>query len=242
MSKKQDTTAVVKRRDDALVAPAKATSVIARLAERYGVDQGKMLECLKATAFKGPATNEQLMALCIVAEQYGLNPWTREIYAFPDKANGIVPVVGVDGWSKIINAHPQFDGMDFEQDDGESCTCTMHRKDRAHPVVISEYMTECKRNTSPWGSHPRRMLRHKATIQCARLAFGFTGIYDQDEADRIIAARDVRSSNPYSKGSPLAGLELPEHEPEAAGDKTEDDKPIAEAPPPPEEFTDDLPL
>jgi len=29
------------------------------------------------------------------------------------------------------------------------------------------------------------MLRHKAMIQCARIAFGFGGIYDQDEAERI---------------------------------------------------------
>jgi len=29
-------------------------------------------------------------------------------------------------------------------------------------------------------------LRHKTMIQCARLAFGFAGIYDQDEAERII--------------------------------------------------------
>jgi predicted transcriptional regulator len=29
------------------------------------------------------------------------------------------------------------------------------------------------------------MLRHKALIQCARLAFGYTGIFDQDEAERI---------------------------------------------------------
>jgi len=29
------------------------------------------------------------------------------------------------------------------------------------------------------------MLRHKAMIQAARLAFGFVGIFDQDEAERI---------------------------------------------------------
>jgi hypothetical protein len=51
-----------------------------------------------------------MMALLIVADQYGLNPWTKEIYAFPDKSNGIVPVVGVDGWARIINTHEQFDG------------------------------------------------------------------------------------------------------------------------------------
>ena len=34
--------------------------------------------------------------------------------------------------------------MKFEQDD-ESCTCIMYRKDRTHPVEVTEYMSECKR-------------------------------------------------------------------------------------------------
>lgn len=147
---------------------------------------------LKATAFKGPATDAQMTALLIVANQYGLNPWTKEIYAFPDSRNGIVPVVGVDGWSRIINSHPQFDGMDFEYD-AESCTCVIHRKDRSHPVRVTEFMEECKRkNVGPWESHPRRMLRHKAMIQAARLAFGYTGIFDQDEAERIRESAAVK--------------------------------------------------
>jgi phage recombination protein Bet len=149
-----------------------------------------MLTTLKATAFKGEVSNEQMMALLIVADQYGLNPWTKEIYAFPDRQNGIVPVIGVDGWARIINSHDQFDGMDFEQD-AESCTCIIYRKDRGHPVRVTEYMAECRRsNVGPWNSHPRRMLRHKAMIQCARLAFGFVGVYDQDEAERIVE-RDI---------------------------------------------------
>ena len=81
-------------------------------------------------------------------------------------------MIGVDGWSRIINSHDQLDGMIFKQDD-ESCTCTIFRKDRQHPVEVTEYMSECKRNVGPWLSHPKRMLRHKAMIQCARLAFGF---------------------------------------------------------------------
>lgn len=160
-------------------------SLLGKIAAKYSVDPSKMLTTLKATAFKGDVSNEQMMALLIVADQYGLNPWTKEIYAFPDRQNGIVPVIGVDGWARIINSHDQFDGMNFEQD-AESCTCTIYRKDRAHPIQVTEYMAECKRNVGPWQSHPRRMLRHKAMIQCARLAFGFVGVYDQDEADRII--------------------------------------------------------
>lgn len=148
-------------------------------------DGAGLVETLKATAFKGQVSDAQMTALMVVANQYGLNPWTKEIYAFPDKNNGIVPVVGVDGWSRIINEHPQFDGLDFEQDE-ESCTCIIYRKDRNHPIKVTEWMSECKRNAGPWLSHPKRMLRHKALIQCARLAFGYGGIYDQDEAERIV--------------------------------------------------------
>lgn len=168
------------------VAQLKPNSLSARMADRFGVDPQEMMTTLKATAFKGQVSDAQMQALLIVADQYGLNPWTKEIYAFPDKNNGIVPVVGVDGWSRIINANPQFDGMDFEQDD-ESCTCIIHRKDRNHPIKVTEWMAECRREgVGPWKSHPKRMLRHKAMIQCARLAFGYTGIFDEDEAQRIV--------------------------------------------------------
>lgn len=156
-------------------------------------DAQELVAVLKATAFKGQVSDAQMTALLVVANQYGLNPWTKEIYAFPDKNNGIVPVVGVDGWSRIINSHAQFDGMDFEQDE-QSCTCSIYRKDRSRPVRVTEYMAECRRaNAGPWQSHPRRMLRHKAMIQCARLAFGFVGIYEQDEAERIIEGEVVRA-------------------------------------------------
>lgn len=151
-----------------------------------GVDGRELVETLKETAFRGQVGDSQMAALLIVAEQYGLNPWTKEIYAFPDRQNGIVPVVGVDGWARIINGNSNFDGMEFVQDD-ESCTCKIYRKDRSHPTAVTEYMSECRRdNVQPWKTHPKRMLRHKAMIQCARIAFGFGGIYDEDEAERIV--------------------------------------------------------
>lgn len=163
-----------------------------KLAATLDMGDGKgLIETLKATAFKGQVSDAQMTALMVVANQYGLNPWTKEIYAFPDKNNGIVPVVGVDGWARIINSHPMFDGMDFEQDE-QACTCIIHRKDRSHPIRVTEYMGECRRaNVGPWQSHPKRMLRHKAMIQCARIAFGYGGIYDFDEAERIVEATTI---------------------------------------------------
>lgn len=191
--------------------PHPSTSVTVRLAQRFGVDAEKMLTTLKATAFRGEITSEQMMALCVVADQYGLNPFTKEIYAFPDSKTGaIVPVVGVDGWSRIINTNPNFDGMDFADGplDGnkvpEWIECAIYRKDRQHPVKVREYFAEVYREFKkdgkvvfgPWQSHPRRMLRHKAMIQCARVAFGFVGIFDEDEAERIIDVTPDRPALP----------------------------------------------
>jgi phage recombination protein Bet len=187
-------------------APPK-TSLLARMADRFGVDPDKMLTTLKATAFRGDVGNEQMMALLVVAEQHGLNPWTKEIYAFPDRNNGIVPVVGVDGWARIINGHSQCNGIQFkEADDGAWIECTIFRKDREHPTSAREWLVECKRDTGPWKSHPRRMLRHKALIQCARIAFGFGGIYDQDEAERIVEAVSVDAKRIDPRGD-LSGVD-----------------------------------
>lgn len=175
-------------------------SLSGKLAARFGMeaDQAELIDTLKATAFRQDGnqqiTDAQMTAMLIVANQYGLNPWTKEIYAFPHKGS-IVPIVGVDGWARIINDHPMFDGMDFAQDE-ESCTCRIYRKDRSHPVQVTEYLSECKKSGSqPWSSHPRRMLRHKALIQCARLAFSYSGIYDEDEAERIVE-KDVTPPSP----------------------------------------------
>ena len=43
-------------------------------------------------------------------------------------------------------------------------------------------MEECYRQTDTWKMKPRRMLQHKTAIQCARYAFGLSGIIDEDEA------------------------------------------------------------
>jgi phage recombination protein Bet len=179
-----------------LVEHMKAKKLTERLAEKFGIDPDNMMKSLRATAFNAPnISNEQLVALCVVSEQYGLNPWLKEIYAYPAKGGGIIPVVGVDGWARIINSNPAFDGMDFDQTD-ESCTCTIHRKDRSHPVRVTEWMSECrKEGIGPWMTHPKRMLRHKAMIQCARIAFGFAGIYDPDEAERVVEGEVIREES-----------------------------------------------
>ncbi len=195
------------------------TSLIEKFADKFGIEPNKMLASLNATAFKQKdetsITNEQMMALLVVANEYGLNPWTKEIYAFPTKGGGIVPIVGVDGWCRIINENKNFDGMEVSQSDktvtldgGKECPvwmeCSIHRKDRSHPTVIREYLDEVYRPPfkprgkdyvvdGPWQTHTKRFLRHKTMIQCARIAFGFSGVYDQDEGERIIEGENLNT-------------------------------------------------
>lgn len=175
---------------------AKPSAMLA-LANRCNVSPDKVTNALTKTVFKG-AKPEELLALVVVANEYNLNPFTREIYAFPAKGGGIVPVVSIDGWLNIINSHPQYDGMDEEYaPDGSWCKVSIHRKDRAHPTVHTEFLEECKRNTEPWKQHTRRMLKWKAIIQAGRIAFGFSGIQDEDEAREtagIKSAEDQESA------------------------------------------------
>ena len=182
-------------------------SPIFGLASRFEIEPTKLVDVLRGTVIKPDkngraATNEEVAAFCIVANQYGLNPFTREIHAFVSGDKGVVPIVGIDGWTHIVNSCPQFDGCEFtdvaaQNGMPESIVCKMFVKGRSHPVAVTERFSECKRNTIPWNTMPWRMLRHKAYMQAARYAFGLSGIFDEDEA------RDMGNISIVDKPDPL---------------------------------------
>jgi phage recombination protein Bet len=162
------------------------------MANRFSVSTETMQNIIMNTIMPNRGngvTNEQFVSFVAVANEYGLNPLTKEVYAFPAKGGGIQPIVSIDGWLRIINSHPQFNGMVFEdmREDGKliAVKCKIYKKEIDHPVEVVEYMEECYQpNKEPWKKWPSRMLRHKAAIQCGRYAFGLSGIIDPDEAER----------------------------------------------------------
>jgi phage recombination protein Bet len=169
--------------------PAKP-SLIGALARQYEMDPAEFFRVIKATIMPSDATQEQTAAFLMVAKEFGLSPLLKEIHAFRNKkSGGIIPVISVDGWSAMVNRHPQFDGCEFSYENGETgviaITCQIWRKDRSRPVTITEFMTECRRSTDAWDATPSRMLRHRAFMQCARLAFGFSGAYDDETAESL---------------------------------------------------------
>jgi phage recombination protein Bet len=198
------------------VSPSRA-SITETMASKYGMSPAPFEATVRAMCSPpGKAlTREEFATFLLTANKYNLNPLMREIYALPKKGGGIVPTVSIDGWMHLANAHPAFDGLEFESEfdqDGTlvSTTCILHRKDRAHPTRLTELFSECFRDTDPWKAMPNRMLRHKAAIQATRYAFSFAGIYDEDEAARF--AQEVQPAITSLRANHVRAEEYPQDE------------------------------
>lgn len=202
--------------------PLAIATPLRAMAQRLQVDEDRITAILTSTVMKPDkngvvASPEEVLAFAIVANEHQLNPFKKEIYAFSSRG-AVVPIVSIDGWSNIVHRNDKFDGCSFEEhedSDGkvEAITCHMHVKGLDSPVSIKERLNECRRNTEQWKGMPCRMLRHKAFIQAARIAFSLGGIYDEDEGrDQL---RNDRPLEPPRRKIVDADV-TPEAPPEAA--------------------------
>lgn len=191
----------------------RTTSPFQVMAGRLNIDESAVKNLIINSLMKAKnganVSDDEIFAFMAISNEYRLNPITKEIYAFNNRG-AIQPIVSIDGWLKVINSHPQFDGMEFDDqvnDDGEllAVTCSIFRKDRTKPTQVTEYMNECRGTSEPWKKWPARMLRHKAAIQGARYAFGLSGIVDPDEAERIESTADqpMRRLEPVPEAQPV---------------------------------------
>ena len=78
--------------------------------------------------------------------------------------------IAIEGCSKLLNTHPQFNGPVFNQADSliedipEWMECSIYRKDRIPPITIREYLVEVRSDKVIWQKMPRRKLRYR-TLQ-----------------------------------------------------------------------------
>jgi phage recombination protein Bet len=186
------------KQEVAVVGDKTSKNAITALAQRLQISAEELNKTLRETAFKECKTEAQFIAALVVANTYGLNPLLKEVTAFPGSGGGVIPVVMIDGWISLVTRHPKYNGVKLTENRNpegkpnksgtivDSITVEFYVKGQEFPVVVTEYMDECWDGTkNPWKKWPIRMLRHKAYIQGARVAFGFSGIYDEDEKDRI---------------------------------------------------------
>src|ERR1700744_5275113 len=120
---------------NAIVKSESKMMLLPYMADKYSLLPDEFAKTVRATCGLASATPEQFAAFLIVCKEYSLNPLTKEIYAFPGKGGGVVPIVSIDGWVNLVNSHPQCDGFDMVAELDQyseliSSTCTMYRKDR----------------------------------------------------------------------------------------------------------------
>lgn len=121
------------------------------------------------------APKQTLLTLLRIAREHNLDPLKEEVALALYGDSHWQAYITVDGYSKILNRHPEFDGIVFSQSGDESngipdwMECSIYRKDRSQPIVIREYFEEVKGAQAIWQKMPRRMLRHRVMQQCTRL-------------------------------------------------------------------------
>jgi hypothetical protein len=146
---------------------------LARAAAGLGIDEGELKAWIDLQ-IEVPA--KTILTILRSMQNLHLDPLCDEI-GFTQYDDGQWQVfITIEGCSKLLNQHPQFNGLVFTQADTlidgvpEWMECTIYRKDRTVPTTVREYLTEVRGENPIWQKMPRRMLRHRALQQCVRLA------------------------------------------------------------------------
>jgi hypothetical protein len=127
---------------------------------------------------QGLAPKQTLLALLRLAKGHMLDPLKEEVALALYEDCHWQAYITIEGYSKILNNHPAFDGISFSESEENInaipiwMECTIYRKDRSQPTMVREYFEEVKSDQAIWQKMPRRMLRHRVMQQCARLAMG----------------------------------------------------------------------
>lgn len=142
-----------------------------------------------------------------VADRLGLDPLERDLIALEQREPPTASVsfmITLDGWVKLLHRHPRFRGLSFEEGPIDEHglplwqSCILYWEGFTCPWVVREWASEHRSLHESWLTHPRRMLRHKALTQCARLALGVGGGFWA-----VGAQLDVNPESPFELGDGL---------------------------------------
>lgn len=175
----------------------------------------KIIETIRKTVAVG-ADDVELAMFLELAKSAGLNPFKRELWLIK-AGNRAQIMVGLNGYLKIANLHPQFDGMEITLDSNEkgellSATCKVHRKDRKYPSTGIALMKEYRKSTPIWSQMPSVMLGKVAKCIAIREAFPLetAGTYAEEEMPPQYAALALEEpAKPEPKVVTVAGYTQP---------------------------------
>ncbi|OCL28640.1 hypothetical protein U472_00345 [Orenia metallireducens] len=159
-------------------------------------------DVIKRTVAKG-ANNDEFEMFMHLAKQYGLDPFQKEIFFWKYGSDPTI-MTSRDGYLKIANNHPQFDGhvadVVHENDsfeklmDGVKHTynlknrgkiigayCLVYRKDRKFPVYVFAPYEEYKKSSQVWRQYASAMILKCAESMALKRAFSVSGLVSREE-------------------------------------------------------------
>lgn len=176
--------------------------------QKYTTEQRQLIlsTCAKL------ATKEEFETFMYLCEQYGLDPIKKEIWFI--KYGSATPIIQTsrDGYLKIANTHPQFDGLEsdvvyqgdtllkrqngsilisyadehmkFEKGKLRGAFCNVFRKDRSIAVSIFVSIQDyAKDGSTIWKQYPNAMILKVAESMALKRAFAISGLVTKEEIE-----------------------------------------------------------
>lgn len=173
-------------------------NAVAVTTDQNKVTQELLMDYLKT--MNKNLTDSQVKQFLAVAGTFGLNPWKKEVYPVvyknKDGSYDMSIVTGYEVYLKRAEMNQSYDGYEIKWQgsfakgsvtkhgkngdytvsalvpQGEvSCTCTVYRKDRQHPISEQVFFDEYDQGNSMWQTKPRTMLKKVAIVSAFRKAF-----------------------------------------------------------------------
>lgn len=158
-------------------------------------------QVIKNTVAKN-ANKQEFEMFMHLAKTYQLDPFQKEIFFW--KYGGDTTIMtSRDGYLKIANRHPQFDGLvsdvvrekdNFEKTEQgvkhqygtkrgtiTGAYAMVYRKDRSYPVYVYAPYGEYKANKKVWKQYPSAMILKVAESMALKRAFSISGLVSRSE-------------------------------------------------------------
>lgn len=151
----------------------------------------------RITSYK-PITKEQVLAVITMANKYGIDPTSTDVFAFVVRGKNGRPDtftmgLGISAWAKILDARHcsfRFEILQYSQFTNEA------EETIVYPAVIKAVITRPDGSSGEWivnysevaggnplyRSEPTQMMQVRALARCARVMCGLGSVYDVAEA------------------------------------------------------------
>jgi phage recombination protein Bet len=159
------------------------------------------LETLRRTV-AGDASSDEFKMFIYLAKNYGLDPFNKEIFFWKKDGKPTI-MTSRDGYLKIADRHPQYDGLvsdvvrendifrrDIEGIDHQYGTerggiigayALVFRSDRRFPVYIFAPFDEYQADTKVWKQYLSAMILKVAESMALKRAFSVSGLVSKEE-------------------------------------------------------------